>query len=286
MSDATPHTKTRSGLRDERLQPWIAAICSALLHLLFFFLLVWSDKPVLAPSQSAAGGGGRVKVDFVGQARRTSPRPPAPPTHAAASQHRRPHKPVQATLVAQADDPVPPDAPADDPADLSQPAPPSPDEAQAQQQTQAPAADPPTPPQRRSTTWGQPPGLLPRETAPENLGPGSGAASSQSYTNGPGGPEPNVGVGGYQIYYDPFGEARLRNWRDQGMTEVSFPLPGIREYMVCPLEIVLRRGSGGCRLLDPYDPQMKTIGDAREVVNVVRVYRRGELVWHGPEPYR
>ena len=48
----------------------------------------------------------------------------------------------------------------------------------------------------------------------------------------------------------------------------------------------LRRGSGKCRLLEPTDPQMQEIGDARQVVVVMYVYRRGELVWRGPGPYR
>ena len=48
----------------------------------------------------------------------------------------------------------------------------------------------------------------------------------------------------------------------------------------------LRRGSGRCRLLDPNDPEMRAIGDAREVVVVMAVYRRGELVWRGPGAYR
>ena len=285
MSGAGTRAGGRIQSRLERWHPWLAALCSALLHLLFLLLLLWSAKTVLAPSQSG-GGGARVKVDFIGEASKPSPLPPKPPSHAAPSKHQRPHKPVQTTLVAQSNDPEPPDAPVDAMADPAPPAPPSRDEADAQRQAQAPAADPPTPTPRRSPTWGQPPGMLPRETAPDNRGAGSGASYDQNYVRGPGGPESNVGVGGYQIYYEAFGEARLRNWRDQGMSEVSFPLPGIREYMVCPLEIVLRHGSGGCRLLSPYDPQMKQIGDAREVVSVVRVYHLGELVWRGPGPYR
>ena len=56
--------------------------------------------------------------------------------------------------------------------------------------------------------------------------------------------------------------------------------------MVCPLEIARRRESGACRLLDPDDPEMSGIGDAREVISMHRVYRRGELVWRGPRAYR
>ena len=98
--------------------------------------------------------------------------------------------------------------------------------------------------------------------------------------------EPSMEVGGYQIVYDLLGEARLRGWIEQGMKEVSIPLPGTRQRMVCPAEVALRRGSSKCRLLDPGDPAMQAIGDAREVITVMYVYRRGELVWRGPGPYR
>ena len=93
-------------------------------------------------------------------------------------------------------------------------------------------------------------------------------------------------VDGHQIYYDVRNENRLLDWQAQGMTELSFPLPGRRDYMVCPLEIVVRRGSGGCRLVAQGDPELARIGDARDVVTVVRVYRRGELIWSGPGAYR
>ena len=56
--------------------------------------------------------------------------------------------------------------------------------------------------------------------------------------------------------------------------------------MVCPLEIALRNDSGNCRLLDPDSPELETIGDARDVINMQQVYRRGELVWRGPGAYR
>ena len=37
---------------------------------------------------------------------------------------------------------------------------------------------------------------------------------------------------------------------------------------------------------EPDDPELKNIGDAREVINMQQVYRRGEAVWRGPGPYR
>ena len=56
--------------------------------------------------------------------------------------------------------------------------------------------------------------------------------------------------------------------------------------MVCPLETALRRESSNCRMLAPEDPEMANIRDAREVIGFHRVYRRGEVVWRGPGPYR
>jgi hypothetical protein len=54
--------------------------------------------------------------------------------------------------------------------------------------------------------------------------------------------------------------------------------------MVCPLEVALRRGSSECRMVDPDSPQLKVIGDARDVINIQRVYHLGEMVWSGPGP--
>ena len=70
------------------------------------------------------------------------------------------------------------------------------------------------------------------------------------------------------------------------MTEVFLPLPGVRQLMVCPLETALRRDSGACRLVEPDDPELASIGDAREVIAMYQVYRRGQPVWTGPGPYR
>lgn len=93
-------------------------------------------------------------------------------------------------------------------------------------------------------------------------------------------------VGGYQVYYDLLDEARLRAWRDQGMTELFLPLPGTRRLMVCPLEVALRRESSACRLVEPDAPELKNIGDARDVITMQRVYRLGEVLWSGPGAYR
>ncbi|WP_341725881.1 type II toxin-antitoxin system RelE/ParE family toxin [Pseudoxanthomonas putridarboris] len=272
----------------ERLEPWIAALLSALVHLLFLLALLYSSKVTLTPPESGSSGGARVKVDFIGQTRQDDQRPPVPPAGPATPSERpRPPKPVvttrvtspvQSTRVTEAENPVAPD-------EEPQPQPALPEEAAAQHQTQPPASQS-TPAWRRSARWGQPPGMLAEETSPTNTGLDRGTARSQGRGPDAAAAKPSMEVGGYQIYYDVRSEPRLLSWRDQGMTELSFPLPGLRQYMVCPLEIVVRRGSGECRLVEPDDPDMTTIGDAREVVSVERVYRRGELVWRGPGAYR
>ena len=97
--------------------------------------------------------------------------------------------------------------------------------------------------------------------------------------------EPNMQVGGYQIIYDLLAEQRLRTWMEHGLKELSIPLPGTRYLMVCPAEVALRRASSKCRLLDPDDPELADIRDARQVITVMYVYHRGEMVWRGPGPY-
>ncbi len=285
MSDASTRVEARAEARTERLQSWIAALVSTLVHLLFLFLLLLSAWRTPTPPQHA-GGGSRVQVDFIGQTReagQSPPVPPVPPSKATtASERRKPRAPVQSTLVTRADDPMPPDvddtvtAPPVQPSSEPQPEPPSPAEEVAQQQAQAPAANPPATTQRRPERWGQPPGML-RENATR---PGPGR------TPGPTAGQASLEVGGYHVFYDLRSEERLRRWRDEGMTELFIPLPGTRQYMVCPLETALRRGSGECRLLDQDAPEMADIGDARKVINVQEVHRRGERVWRGPGAYR
>ena len=127
--------------------------------------------------------------------------------------------------------------------------------------------------------------MLAQDTAPDNYGRTVGTGQRQGNNQG-NAATPSMEVDGHQIYYDLRNELKVADWQAQGMKEVSFPLPGRRELMVCALEIVATRGSGGCRLMPPDDPALATIGDARDVVNVMRIYRRGELIWRGPGAYR
>ena len=184
--------------------------------------------------------------------------------------------PVDTTRVTEAENPLSPDE--------QRATPPQTEQAVVQQETRPPSSQP-TPAWRRNSRWGQPPGMLAQDTAPENLGTTAGAGRSQgrAQDNNAG---PSMEVDGHQIYYDLRNERKIAEWQLQGMKEISFPLPGRRDLMVCALEIVATRGSGGCRLVQPGDPDLATIGDARDVVDVMRIYRRGELIWRGPGVYR
>ena len=282
MSTASTRVQARGQARIDRWMPWIAALISALLHLLLLLLLLLASKPTVTTPQGAVSGG-RMKVDFVGQPRESkappSPRPSPAPTRV---QRRPAASPVRSTLVRQADQPVPPPDAAAPPDSVAVP---DTEEDEAPSQTQAPAASAPV--ERRPETWtGRPPGLLQQDTAPNDEGLANSAAINRGSRNDAASGAPSLDVGGYQVVYDLRSETLLRAWKDQGMKEISIPLPGTQYRMVCPLEIAIRRGSGKCRLLDPYSPEMQAIGDGREVINMVQVYRQGELVWRGPGPYR
>jgi len=284
MSLASNQADTRIESWLERWQHWIAAITSALLHLLFLFLMMLSSRINVTPPQGTAGGS-RMVVDFIGA---TPPQPqratPAKPAARKPAAKRPAASRIQSTLVTQADNPLPPDADAPT-GEVPTPMPDAADDA-AQDQAQAPAAAPPPTPPRYPHTWGQPPGMLPEDLAPENAGLARSSAIHNGRRNDASNAAPSMEVGGYQVYYDQRSETRLRAWRDQGMTEIFLPLPGTRRYMICPLETALKRESGPCRLLEPDDPELKNIGDAREVIDMQKVYRLGEEVWSGPGPYR
>ncbi|MBE2292709.1 MAG: hypothetical protein IAF01_09285 [Xanthomonadaceae bacterium] len=256
--------------RIDRARPWISALLSAVLHALMLALLLWAATPTVTPPQGAASGG-RVRVDFVGESAQPEPSVPAPPSPT--PPQPKPATPVERPRHAAPRKPVP-EASYIEPPPTPQP-----------EQRASPA--PHVPGQRRPHAWtGRPPGLLEEDTALEDEGTARGPANRDGDQNDLERSEPSMEVGGYQIVYDLLGEERLRGWIAQGMKEVSIPLPGTRQRMVCPAEVALRRGSSKCRLLDPGDPELQAIGDARQVITVMYVYRRGELVWRGPGPYR
>ncbi|MFC6841095.1 type II toxin-antitoxin system RelE/ParE family toxin [Xanthomonas theicola] len=298
MSSASNRVEVRVPPRAERLDPWIAACVSALLHLLMLLLLLLASKPSLTAPQGATSGG-RVKVDFVGQTRQPvrpvkAPPSPPPPQKPEPARTRPAASRVQSTLVEHAKDPAPPQAddapdttaqrrpPRQRPTPPPVEPPPTLDEA-TQSQAQTPAASPP-PTQRHPETWtGRPPGMLEEDTAD---GSARGTSIDRGRRNDPQAAQASLEVGGYQVWYGLRSATQLRAWMDQGMKELSIPLPGTQYYMVCPAQVALDRGSGKCRLVAPDSPELKAIGDAREVIDMIQVYRRGELVWSGPGPYR
>ncbi|MCL7714439.1 hypothetical protein [Stenotrophomonas mori] len=266
----------------ERLYPWAAALVSALLHVLIVLLLLHSSPPLVTTPQGTAGGG-RVKVDFVGEAPAT-PEPSDTPPAPAPEQRPRPEPRSAPRRAPEARKPVPEARYIEPPAE---PEPQPQDRREAEAAQPAAASRPPQGTQRHPRTWtGRPPGWQPQDTAPSEHGRTSGPPSDDGYRNDMAAGEPAMEVGGYQIVYDLLSETRLRTWMAQGMKELSIPLPGTTYLMVCPAEVALRRGSSKCRLLPPDAPELQTIGDARQVVTVMYVYRRGELVWRGPGPYR
>ena len=271
--------------RIDRVQPWLSAALSVLLHVLLAILLMLAEPPPLVTTPQWASSGGRVKVDFVGESAPAEPDTPAPPSPAPTASPAPPSKPVlleqidPSRLLLAAEPVLPPDAP--QPEHPPTPQPPVPRPAPAR------SAAPSDTAQRRPETWtGRPPGLLEEDIAREEYGPAPGPARRDGYRNDPYASEPSMEVGGYQVVYDLLGELRLRGWMENGMTEVAIPLPGTEYWMVCPAEVALRRGSSKCRLLHPSSPEMDTIGDARDVITVMYVYRQGEIVWRGPGPYR
>ncbi|TDK23802.1 hypothetical protein E2F46_09735 [Luteimonas aestuarii] len=284
MSHAPPRPHAGPAHRIERLQPRIAALASLLLHALLV-LIVMLTPPVVVSSGSEAVGGSRIEVQYIGESPPVpSPRPTdRPPADDAAATPPPPASRLQTTPVPDAEatvplvvestaqTPVPPRPPQPVPRPAATPQPPAP---------------PPPPTRRPSALRGQPPGMRLEDLAPVNAGPAASAAPGAGRRHQTSGNEASLEVDGYQVIYDLRAEPRLRAWRDAGMTELSLPLPGTRRIMVCPLETALRRGSGPCRMVEPDDPELDAIGDARDVLDMNQVYRLGELLWRGPRPYR
>lgn len=267
MSQASRRTGSGTQDRSERLRSRVAVLVTALLHLLLVLLVTW--LPPITVTTQGGDAGGSLEVTFIDESLR--PPPPARPPVTRTAPPRKHLKAVpkaeriRTTLVMQSEDPLQPDS-----ADTSDTptTPVAPDEAT------------PQPPHM----WGQPPGMLPQDVARANAGPARGAASVRGHGAASSGA--SMEVDGYEVYYDLIRENRLRAWRDQGMTELFLPLPGTRRLMVCPLELMLRRDSGACRMVEPDAPELKTIGDARDVIDMQEVYKLGEMLWRGPGPYR
>ena len=68
--------------------------------------------------------------------------------------------------------------------------------------------------------------------------------------------------------------------------ELNPDIDGEQRIDLITLETALKRESGPCRLIEPDSPELANIGDAREAINMQKVYRMGEVVWSGPGAYR
>ena len=79
MSDTPSRPVAGATPRMERLQRWIAALASVLLHAAFLAILLYAAKMTVTPPQGASSGG-RVRVNFVGESGQPEPTPPAPPS--------------------------------------------------------------------------------------------------------------------------------------------------------------------------------------------------------------
>lgn len=286
MSDTSPRVHPGTEPTIERLQPWLAALLSALLHVLLVLILQWATPPTVSSPQGAASGGARMRVNFTGQSEQQPVQAPPSPRPSDAPRPARPQprtSPVRSALVEHSDNPLPPESPPT-PVQATEVQPPQPAPAA---QTAAQSSPPTTEPQRHPERWtGRPPGLIEEDTAPENAGMSRSPLVSRGRQRDMAGTDGSMEVGAYQVYYDLRGEAQALEWKAQGMTELSLPLPGTHYRMVCPLQVALERGSSKCRLLEPSSPELEHIGDAREVITIMQVYHRGEMVWRGPGPYR
>ncbi|MFT4255994.1 MAG: type II toxin-antitoxin system RelE/ParE family toxin [Pseudoxanthomonas sp.] len=277
MNQASIHAANEAGPWNERLDPWLASLVSALLHLLMLLALLNADPPPMTAAQGAAAGG-RTRADFIG--RENPPTPveqpvPRPPKPQLPKPVRKPRKaaPVPSAIVEQAENPLPPEA--DDAPEPPAPAP------------SPPVPSPPAPAQRYPRTWtGRPPGLIEQDVADNPAGLARNPVGTQGNRRDSTAEGNGLEVGGYLVQYDLRNETRLREWKEAGMTELFLPLPGTQSLMVCPLQVALDRDSGECRLLPPDSPELAKIGDARLVIDMLQVYRRGEPVWRGPGPYR
>ena len=259
--------------RTDRVHRGMAALVSVLLHGLLFVVMM-RDPPITMAMQQAEAGSSGMSVTLIDPTLPPSPAEPVPPAHARA----RPKKPKAPrpppTPVEQATVPLPAEA-----ADTAESTNASPDTAPEPTEAPRETARPPH-------AWGQPPGMDANAIANAALAAKLGSYRGRGNTNAPPPVGPDMAVDGFQVYYELANETRLRAWRAQGMTELFLPMPGSLRLMVCPLEVALRRGSSACRMVEPDSPQLKVIGDARDVITIQRVYQLGDLVWSGPGPYR
>jgi hypothetical protein len=272
MSSTPPGAVNQALDRFERLQRWAAVLLTALLHVLFLLFLMSPPTPItITTPQGQAGGSSAMEVTLIDEL--PSQPPPAPEP-----MHRKPVHPKR-PKTSRAIAPRPP-TPVVQLVDNSN------------TPTVLPITEPEPPDATRDTTelreqaFGPRPGLVSYDNASANAALAAKLGRNRMRNNDAPPVGTNMGTDGFQVYYDLADEDRLRAWRNQGVTELFLPLPGTLRRMVCPLEVMLRRGSGECRMVEMDSPELKSIGDAREVIKIQRVYHLGEEVWSGPGDYR
>ena len=244
-------------------------MATALFHLLLV-LLVMPPPPIGTSAPQGSANGSAMEVTLLDEAR-AQPLPPEPVPPVKRARRRKP-APSQAVRL-------PPPAPV---AQATVAAPTAPDT----------STEPPAPASSPSDARDDTAVIdFPVNTRHNDNARASAALAAKlrgsggrSATPAPAGP--SMDVDGFHVYYSLANEARLRSWRDQGMTELFLPLPGTRRLMVCPLDVALHRGSSACRMVDEDSPELAAIGDAREVIDIDQVYQLGDLVWRGPGSYR
>lgn len=260
--------------RAERVQRWAAVLLTALLHVLLVLLVMQPPTPITLTTPQGRAGGSGMEVTLFDESLSQAPPEPEPPVHKSVPRK----KPQRSRVI-----PRPPATPV---MEASMPMPPKSDTPDTQTQPAATEPEPPDTTERPYHVPGQPPGMGRDDNARANAALAAKLGGNRGRSDNAAPIGANMGVDGFHVYYELVNEDRLRAWRDQGMTELFLPLPGTLRLMVCPLEVALHRGSGACRMIDMDSPELKSIGDARDVINIQRVYQLGDMVWSGPGPYR
>ena len=263
MSSTPPGAVNEALDRTERVQRGAAVVLTVLLHVLFLLFLMTPPTPITTTAPQGQAGGITMEVTLIDEP--ISQPPPSPEPI-----HRKPKKPKSPRVIA----PRPP-TPVVHLSDTSN------------TPSVLPITEPEPPDVPRDTAeppeqaFGPPPGFGQNENARANAALAAKLGRNRGRSNKPAPVGTNMGTDGFQVYYDLADEDRLRAWRDQGITELFLPMPGTYRRMVCPLEVALRRGSGECRMVEMDSPELEFIGDAREVIDIQRVYRLGKEVWSG-----
>ena len=270
----TPRGPVNQALdRTERVQRWAAALLAVMLHALLILFLMSPPTPITMTTPPGQAGGSAIDVTLIDESL-SQPPPPAPePMHRKPVPRKKPKTsraiaPTPPTPIVQATIPMPPTV-----ADTSDTPPVPPD---APRDTA----------EHPANEWRPPTVIRLDDNARANAALAAKLGRNRGRSNNAAPAGTNMGVDGFNVYYDLVDENRLRAWRKQGITELFLPLPGTLRLMVCPLEVALRRGSGKCRMVEMDSPELKTFGDALEVIGIQQVYHLGDKVWSGPGVYR